>query len=56
MQPASTAAHEPAELHTPGSFAARTRLDGAIQSVPQQMDDGLLVQTRDGDLYSLSIK
>ncbi len=39
-----------------GSFAARTRLDGAIQSVPQQMDDGLLVQTRDGDLYSLSIK
>ncbi|HCI14569.1 MAG TPA: outer membrane protein assembly factor BamB [Gallionellaceae bacterium] len=39
-----------------GSFAARIRLDGAIQSAPQQMDDGLLVQTRDGDLYSLSIK
>lgn len=39
-----------------GSFAARIRLDGAIQAAPQQMDDGLLVQTRDGDLYSLSIK
>jgi outer membrane protein assembly factor BamB len=39
-----------------GSFAARIRLDGAIQSAPQAMDEGLLVQTRDGDLYSLSIK
>ncbi|HZW24910.1 MAG TPA: outer membrane protein assembly factor BamB [Gallionella sp.] len=39
-----------------GSFVARIRLDGAIQSAPQQMDEGLLVQTRDGDLYSLSIK
>lgn len=39
-----------------GRFTARIRLDGAIQSAPQQMDDGLLVQTRDGDLYSLSIK
>lgn len=39
-----------------GGFVARIRLDGAIQSAPQAMDDGLLVQTRDGDLYSLSIK
>ncbi|BBI99833.1 outer membrane protein assembly factor BamB [Ferrigenium kumadai] len=39
-----------------GSFAARIRLDGAIQAAPQQLDDGLLVQTRDGDLYSLSLK
>jgi outer membrane protein assembly factor BamB len=39
-----------------GSFAARIRLDGAIQAAPQQLDDGLLVQTREGDLYSLSIK
>lgn len=39
-----------------GSFAARIRLDGAIQAAPQQMDDGLLVQTREGDLYSLSLK
>lgn len=38
-----------------GSFVARIRLDGAIQAAPQQLDDGLLVQTRDGDLYSLSI-
>ncbi|OGS91326.1 MAG: outer membrane protein assembly factor BamB [Gallionellales bacterium GWA2_59_43] len=39
-----------------GRFTARIRLDGAVQSAPQSMDDGLLVQTRDGDLYSLSIK
>ena len=39
-----------------GSFAARTRLDGAIKAAPQLMDDGLLVQTRSGSLYSLSIK
>jgi outer membrane protein assembly factor BamB len=39
-----------------GSFAARIRLDGAIQAAPQPLDEGLLVQTRDGDLYSLSIK
>lgn len=38
-----------------GSFAARIRLDGAIEASPQQLDDGLLVQTRDGDLYSLSL-
>lgn len=38
-----------------GSLAARIKLDGAVQVAPQQMDDGLLVQTRDGDLYSLSI-
>lgn len=39
-----------------GSFAARIKLDGAIDAAPQELDDGLLVQTRDGDLYSLSIR
>lgn len=39
-----------------GSFAARIKLDGsAIQAAPIELDGGLLVQTRDGDLYSLSI-
>jgi outer membrane protein assembly factor BamB len=39
-----------------GSFAARIKLDGsAIQAAPIGLDDGLLVQTRDGGLYSLSI-
>ena len=39
-----------------GSFAARIKLDGsAIQATPIGLDDGLLVQTRGGDLYSLSI-
>ena len=40
-----------------GSFAARIKLDGsAIQATPIGLDDGLLVQTRDGGLYSLSIR
>ena len=40
-----------------GSFAARIKLDGgAIRGAPLQLDDGLLVQTRGGDMYSLSIK
>ncbi|HEX5338599.1 MAG TPA: outer membrane protein assembly factor BamB [Gallionella sp.] len=40
-----------------GSMAARIKLDGsAIQAEPVGLDDGLLVQTRDGGLYSLSIK
>ncbi len=40
-----------------GSFAARIKLDGsAIQAAPIGLDDGLLVQTRDGGLYSLSIR
>lgn len=40
-----------------GSFAARIRLDGgAIVATPIGMDDGLLVRTRGGELYSLSIK
>lgn len=40
-----------------GSYAARTQLDGgAIRTAPAQMDDGLLVQTQSGDLYSVSIK
>jgi outer membrane protein assembly factor BamB len=39
-----------------GSLAARIKLDGgAIQAAPLPLDDGLLVQTRGGDLYSLSI-
>ena len=40
-----------------GSFAARIKLDGsAIQAAPLGLDDGLLVQTRGGGLYSLSLK
>ncbi|MDP2693256.1 MAG: outer membrane protein assembly factor BamB [Gallionella sp.] len=40
-----------------GSFAARIKLDGsAIQATPIGLDEGLLVQTRDGGLYSLSIR
>ncbi|MDO8351705.1 MAG: outer membrane protein assembly factor BamB, partial [Gallionella sp.] len=39
-----------------GRFVARIKLDGsAIQTAPVQMDDGLLVQTRNGDVYSLSL-
>jgi len=40
-----------------GHFVARIKLGGgAIQAAPVQMDDGLLVQTHSGDVYSLSIK
>jgi hypothetical protein len=40
-----------------GSFAARIRLDGgAIVGTPVGLDDGLLVQTRGGELYSLTLK
>jgi outer membrane protein assembly factor BamB len=40
-----------------GNFVARTKLEGgAIVAPPREMDDGLLVQTRSGELYSLSIK
>lgn len=40
-----------------GSFAARIKLDGgAIVSAPVPLDDGLLVQTSGGELYSLSVK
>lgn len=40
-----------------GSYAARIKLSGgAIKAAPIQMDDGLLVQTQSGDLYSLTIK
>lgn len=39
-----------------GHFVARIKLDGAIQTAPLAMDDGLLVQTRSGALYSLSIR
>ena len=40
-----------------GSFAARVKLDGsAIQAAPIGLDGGLLVQTRNGGLYSLSIR
>ena len=40
-----------------GSFAARIKLDGSgIQVAPLGLDDGLLVQTRGGGLYALSIR
>lgn len=40
-----------------GHFVARTRLDGsAIDVPPVEMDHGMLVQTRSGGIYSLSIK
>jgi len=39
-----------------GRFVARIKLDGAIQVAPLAMDDGLLVQTRNGALYSLSVR
>lgn len=39
-----------------GHFAARIKLDGsAISEAPVDMDNGLLVQTREGGVYSLSI-
>lgn len=39
-----------------GRFVARIQLEGgAIKTAPLQLDDGLLVQTRGGELYSLSI-
>jgi outer membrane protein assembly factor BamB len=39
-----------------GHFIARIKLDGsAIQAAPLAMDDGMLVQTRNGGVYSLSI-
>lgn len=39
-----------------GSFMARIDTDGSpIVSQPLEMDDGLLVQTKDGGLYSVSI-
>ena len=40
-----------------GNFAARIELEGgAIAAAPIELDDGLLVQTRGGDIYSLSIR
>lgn len=40
-----------------GSFVARISLDGgAILAAPAALNDGILVQTRKGGLYSLSIK
>ena len=39
-----------------GSFVARIQLDGgSIKAAPIQLDDGLLVLTRSGELYSLFI-
>ncbi|MBI5658294.1 MAG: outer membrane protein assembly factor BamB [Nitrosomonadales bacterium] len=39
-----------------GSMAARIRTDGSgIVAAPVKLDDGLLVQTRDGGLYSVAI-
>lgn len=43
--------------HDDGRIVARIQLDdSAIQSAPIEMDDGLLVQTSSGGIYSLSIK
>lgn len=43
--------------HADGRFVARIKLDGsAIQGAPIEFDNGLLVQTRDGGLYSLLIR
>lgn len=40
-----------------GSLAARIELDGgAIEATPMGLDDGLLVQTRGGEMYSLTLK
>ncbi len=40
-----------------GSFAARIKLDGgAIVASPMEMDGGMLVRTRGGELYSLTLK
>jgi len=40
-----------------GNFTARIQLDGgAITAAPVEMDGGLLVQTHDGDIYSVSIR
>lgn len=39
-----------------GRFAGRIKLNSAIQIAPVQMDDGMLVQTQKGDVYSLSVK
>ncbi|MFZ5522722.1 MAG: outer membrane protein assembly factor BamB [Pseudomonadota bacterium] len=40
-----------------GSMAARIKLDGgAIQAAVLEMDNGLLVQTHGGELYSLAVK
>ncbi len=42
---------------TDGHFVARIKLDGsAIDAAPVSMDKGLLVETRGGGVYSLSIK
>jgi outer membrane protein assembly factor BamB len=39
-----------------GRFVARLKLDGsALSAAPVQMDDGILVQTRKGSVYSLTI-
>ena len=39
-----------------GHLVARIKLDGsAILAIPQELDDGLLVQTRDGGLYSITL-
>jgi outer membrane protein assembly factor BamB len=40
-----------------GSMAGRVKLEGgAIEAAPLTLDSGLLVQTRKGELYSLSVK
>lgn len=40
-----------------GKFAARTKLDGSLSnSAPVEMDDGILLQSSSGEIYSLSLK
>jgi len=40
-----------------GRFVSRIQLEGgAIKAAPIEMDDGILVQTRGGEIYSLSIQ
>ena len=40
-----------------GSFAARTSTDGSpIRAQPVKLDDGILVQTRNGGLYAMTIQ
>ena len=39
-----------------GDYVARIELSDAIRTAPIQTDNGLLVQTQDGSLYSLTIK
>lgn len=39
-----------------GRIVGRIKLGAAVDAPMQRMDDGILVQTRDGDLYSLTVQ